>query len=105
MAKPLSILCVHGIGHGDIDPDLEGSWSKAICDGLVAWNPDLQGAITCDFLKYDSLFEQAPLDSTSYAQAFAELLASGVIHGIGDLQRDGCLTGPGILARVPFGNS
>lgn len=85
MTKPLSILCVHGVGHGDIDPDLEGSWSKAICDGLAAWNPDLQGAITCDFLKYDSLFEQAPLNPASYAKAFAELLASGVIHGIGDL--------------------
>ncbi|MDP4030586.1 MAG: hypothetical protein Q8P42_16680 [Gallionella sp.] len=81
----ISILCVHGVNHGDLDPDLEGSWSKAICDGLVAWNPKLQGAITCDFLKYDSLFEQAPLNPASYAQAFAELLASGIIHGIGDL--------------------
>lgn len=81
----ISILCAHGVNHGDLDPDLEGSWSKAICDGLVAWNPALQGAITCDFLKYDNLFEQAPLNSASYTQAFAELLASGVIHGIGDL--------------------
>lgn len=81
----ISILCVHGVNHGDLDPDLEGSWSKAICDGLIAWNPKLQGAITCDFLKYDSLFEQAPLNPASYAQAFAELLASGIIHGIGDL--------------------
>jgi hypothetical protein len=28
----ISILRVHGVNHGDIDPDLEGSWSKAICD-------------------------------------------------------------------------
>lgn len=57
LAKPLSILCVHGISHGDLDPGLEGSWSKTICGGLAAWNPDHQGAITCDFLKYDNLFE------------------------------------------------
>ena len=61
MARQLSVLCVHGISHGDIDPDLEGSWSETICDGLVAWNPDLQDAITCDFLKYDDLLEQTPL--------------------------------------------
>jgi hypothetical protein len=85
MARSLSVLCVHGVGHGDLNPNLENSWSKAICDGLVSWNPDLQGAITCDFLKYDTLFEQAPLDATSYSAAFAELLASGIIHGIGDL--------------------
>ena len=81
----LSILCVHGVGHGDIDPDLEGSWTKAICDGLIAWNPQLKGEISCDFLMYDKLFEQAPLNPVSYAKAFAELLASGAIHGAGDL--------------------
>lgn len=43
MAKPISILCAHGVGHGDIDPDLEGSWSEAICDGLAAWNPVFHG--------------------------------------------------------------
>ncbi len=47
MAKPLSILCAHGMGHGDLDPSLERSWSKAISGGLVAWN-ELQDPITCD---------------------------------------------------------
>src|SRR5262249_36524483 len=56
-----------------------------ISDGLTAWNPALQGAVACDFLKYDPLFEKAPLHSATYASALASLLASGVVHGIGDL--------------------
>ena len=42
-------------------------------------------SVTCDFLRYDDLFEQAPLNTVTYASAFAKLLASGVVHGIGDL--------------------
>ena len=84
MTKPLSILCVHGVGHGDLDSDLPGSWTRVINDGLLAWDPSLQGEITCDFLMYDKLFERAPLNSVTYGKAFAELVASGVEHGIGD---------------------
>lgn len=83
MAKPVSILCVHGVGHGDIDPNLQASWTQAITDGLQAWNPNL--AVTCDFLPYDDLFDQAPLNPLTYAAAFAKVLASGVVHGVGDL--------------------
>lgn len=83
MAKAISILCVHGVGHGDIDPNLQASWSQAISDGLQAWNADL--AVTCDFLRYDDLFDQAPLNPLTYAAAFAKVLASGVVHGVGDL--------------------
>lgn len=91
MVKPLSILCVHGIGHGDFDPDLEGSWSKAICDGLVAWNLKLQGAITCDFLKFDSLFEVP--DKIRWT---ASMVAQWVSGGINDYpdpanRLDGCV--------------
>ncbi|MGO4330269.1 caspase family protein [Cupriavidus sp. 2TAF22] len=85
MAKTISVLCVHGVGHGDADPDLQGGWTSAIHDGLVAWNPALDGAVTCDFLLYDSLFEKAPQNPVAYAKAFAGLLESGVVHGIGDL--------------------
>jgi metacaspase-1 len=85
MARPISVLCVHGVGHGDVDPDLEATWTKAISDGLTAWDPGLQDAVACDFLKYDPLFEKAPLNPVTYAHAFASTLASGVVHGIGDL--------------------
>ncbi|HWR78301.1 MAG TPA: caspase family protein [Thiobacillus sp.] len=83
MAKSLSLLCVHGVGHGDADPDLQASWTRAIGDGLRAWNPDLK--VTCDFLQYDALFDQAPLNPLTYAAAFASVLASGMVHGVGDL--------------------
>lgn len=45
MANSFSVLCVHGVGHGDVDPNLRASWSRAIQDGLAAWNPKLTGAV------------------------------------------------------------
>jgi hypothetical protein len=85
MAKSISVLCVHGVGHGDVDPDLEGSWTKVITDGLTAWDSKLKDAVSCDFLMYDTIFDKAPLNPVTYGKAFAELLASGIAHGIGDL--------------------
>ena len=83
MAKPLSILCVHGVGHGDADVNLQASWTQSISEGLHAWNPAL--VVACDFLQYDALFDQAPHNPLTYAAAFASVLASGMVHGIGDL--------------------
>jgi hypothetical protein len=83
MPHPISILCVHGIGHGDVDPALEPSWTEAIAQGLHRWSPDL--AVNFEFLRYDDLFDHAPLDPVTYAKAVTELLASGVVHGVGDL--------------------
>lgn len=83
MTSTISVLCVHGIGHGDVDPNLEQSWTDAIATGLKAWDQDI--TVMCDFLRYDDLFEQAPLDPVTYGSAFAKLLASGVVHGVGDL--------------------
>lgn len=85
MAKTLSVLCVHGVGHGDVNPDLQISWSGAIQDGLAAWNPKLTGAVHCKFVTYDALFDRPPQNPTAYAAAFARVLASGVVHGLGDL--------------------
>ncbi len=83
MAKSISVLCVHGIGHGDLDPDLKSSWTKVIQAGVESWSTGTQ-TVSCDFLLYDTLFDKAPLDPTTYAKAFADLIASGVIHGISD---------------------
>jgi hypothetical protein len=83
MVKTLSVLCIHGIGHEDTDPDFQQSWTDAITAGLTSWDQEI--SVTCDFLRYDDLFEQAPLNTVTYASAFAKLLASGVVHGIGDL--------------------
>ncbi len=83
MSQSRHILCVHGVSHGDADANLRPSWTEAITTGLQAWDSDL--AVTCDFLSYDDLFDQAPLNPVTYGSAFARLLASGVSHGIGDL--------------------
>jgi len=78
-----NILCVHGVGHGDDDPQLVPTWTTAITQNIQRWDPD--AVVTCDFFRYDDLFDHAPLDIATYSKAFAKLLASGVIHGIGDL--------------------
>lgn len=85
MANSFSVLCVHGVGHGDVDPNLRASWSRAIQDGLAAWNPKLTGAVDCEFVMYDALFDRPPQNPAAYAVAFARVLASGVVHGLGDL--------------------
>src|SRR3954464_6921271 len=83
MPDKISVLCVHGIGHGDEDALLVPSWTQAITENLQRWNPVV--AVRCDFLRYDELFDHAPLNPVTYGEAVAKLLASGVIHGIGDL--------------------
>jgi hypothetical protein len=83
MPDRLSLLCVHGIGHGDADTALAPAWTSAIMQDLHRWDPQL--AVTVEFLRYDDLFDHAPLNPVVYGEAMARLLASGVVHGIGDL--------------------
>lgn len=83
MAKQLNILCIHGVGHGDDDPNLVPSWTNAITANIQRWAAN--ATVTCDFFSYDDLFDHAPHDPITYGKAFAKLLASGVFHGIGDL--------------------
>jgi hypothetical protein len=83
MAKSVSILCVHGIGHGDADLNLRPSWTAAIQKGLRNWNSDVTPELK--FLAYDKLFEDARLDAKVYAAAMAKLLASAVVHSVGDI--------------------
>ena len=82
MAKPLSLLCVHGVGHQEIDPDFRASWCKAITFAVQSLAPGIEP--TVDFLEYDDLFDHAPLNPATYGLAFAKLLASAAVHGIGD---------------------
>lgn len=85
MIKPLTLLCMHGVGHQEIDPDFRTSWAKAIYFAVQSCDPGLEPTI--DFLEYDDLFDHAPLNPLTYGLAFAKLLASAVIHGIGDALR------------------
>ena len=83
MANALSILCIHGVAHGDADASLVPTWTDALVADLQRWKPGLD--VELDFLRYDDLFAKAPLNGRVYAEAFARLMASGVIHGIGDM--------------------
>ena len=83
MPNSLNVLCVHGIGHGDTDPTLAPSWTDAITANIKRWNAN--AAVTCDFFRYDDLFDHEPVNAATYGEAFAKLLASGAVHGIGDL--------------------
>jgi hypothetical protein len=94
MPDRLSILCVHGIGHGDVDPQLMPSWRNAITADLQRWTPGIQ--LSFDFFFYDTMFEQSKLNAVTYAEAIAKLAASGTVHGIGDL-----LPGSRGIADIP----
>jgi len=83
MPDRLSILCVHGIGHGDVDAALIPAWRQVITAGLQRWKPGLE--VDFDFLAYDEEFDHAPLHAATYAEALTRLAASGIVHGIGDL--------------------
>ena len=83
MSKEISLLCVHGVSHSEIDPEFRPSWTEAITRAVQSCDPDLEPTI--DFLEYDDLFDKAPLNPVTYSVALAKLLASSVVHGIGDL--------------------
>lgn len=83
MSIRLSLLCVHGVGHAEIDSGFQQAWSKAITHAIESVDQDVQLAI--DFVRYDDVFDKAELNPLTYAAAAAKLLASAVVHGIGDL--------------------
>ncbi|MGA7980616.1 MAG: caspase family protein [Chromatiaceae bacterium] len=83
MAKTMKILCVHGVGHGEADPNLEPSWTEAITQAVARWSPNAQPQL--DFLHYDDYFQNAESNLATYAGAVSKLLMSGIVHGIGDL--------------------
>ena len=61
------------------------SWTDALASDIRRWNPEME--VTVDFLQYDDLFDHAPLNILTYGAALAKLMASGIIHGIGDALR------------------
>jgi hypothetical protein len=83
MSKQLSLLCVHGVGHAEGDPDFRAAWTKAISAAIQTADPDIK--LRIDFLEYDKLFERAPLNTVTYSVALGKLLLSATIHGLGDI--------------------
>ena len=80
--KTLTLLCVHGVGHEEADPEFRNSWVRAITAAVHTGDPGRE--VTIDFLEYDTLFDHAPLNPMIYSVALAKLLASLVVYGIGD---------------------
>jgi len=80
---PIRILCVHGIGHGDVDANLATDWSRLINDHLGRYNPAL--AVEYQFLAYDDLFDQAPHNVLTYGEAFLRLGWSGLSSAVAGL--------------------
>jgi hypothetical protein len=94
MSKSLTLLCVHGVSHSEIDPEFQKSWTKAITSALQSCDPNLEPTI--DFLEYDELFDKAPLNLATYGIALGKLLVSTVVHGVEDL-----LTRPRGIGDIP----
>lgn len=94
MSTRLSLLCVHGVGHAEIDAGFQQSWSAAITRAIESVDQGVQ--LDIDFVQYDDLFDRAPLNPLTYAAASAKLLASAVAHGLTDL-----LTGARGITDIP----
>lgn len=80
-AKPLRLLCVHGVGHQQADPNFRISWIAAIEQAIGGVTPDCK--VTIDFLDYDSLMKE-PSPKDAGAQALNRRLASQVVDSAGD---------------------
>ena len=61
MSQQLSLLCVHGVSHAEIDSEFRPSWTEAITRAVRSYDPGLQPTI--DFLEYDELFDKAPINA------------------------------------------
>ncbi len=81
-AEPLRILCVHGVGHQESDPNFRPSWTAAISN--AAWAVDPACAVQIDFFEYDSLVDNGGTNPLAYAAALARLLGSLAVNGVGD---------------------
>jgi hypothetical protein len=76
----IRILGVHGVGDHHTDLAWEADWQNAVRAALQRWDSSL--SLDFDFLLYDDLFEQYPLDPATYAEAVYALSASAVSVGV-----------------------
>ncbi len=94
MSTRLSLLCVHGVGHAEIDAGFQKVMVRGDHARRQSVDQSLNPAI--DFLSYDDLFDKSPPNLVTYGIALAKLLASATVHGVGDL-----LAGARSLEDVP----
>jgi hypothetical protein len=78
----MKILCIHGVGHQEVNLDWEDAWKNAIAKGLIDTHPGLDAeSLEVSFTNYDDFFadpvnQLTPLD---IARAVT-LLGGGVLH-------------------------
>lgn len=39
----MRVLCVHGVGHAEVEPQFPGDWYDVIREAMLASNPNVQG--------------------------------------------------------------
>jgi hypothetical protein len=83
MSDKLSLLCVHGVGRAETDPEFRSSWTGVITEAMQRCNPEFK--VSIDFLEYDALFDKDPPSLMTYGAALMKLLGSSALHGIGDV--------------------
>lgn len=81
------ILCVHGVGHEEKQPQFESSWRAALGGAIGAAQPGVKVEIS--FLRYDAMFDAAGIGGADYVEAALRLLGSGIVHTVGDWFRRG----------------
>lgn len=69
------ILCVHGVGQQEADPDFASAWRQAVAESLQAAGAAPASAF--EFVRYDALFAAAPRNLEVWQRAFGRLLSSG----------------------------
>ncbi len=85
MPETMRVLCVHGVGNHRDDLDWQSQWREVIERGVRTWDPQRQ--VELDFIMYDDIFAQHPISVAATASALAQLMMSGVVHGITDIFR------------------
>jgi hypothetical protein len=51
MPNRVSIVGAHGIGHGDVNPSLRPSWTKAITEAIQRWIADAEDlSVDCQMM-------------------------------------------------------
>ncbi len=77
-----TVLCVHGIGSVESDPNWDQPWITAITNGFGA--PGSGNNLEFVTLGYDHIFEQFPVGTPQYVEAITELIASVAWQAVTD---------------------
>jgi metacaspase-1 len=78
MAKPLKVLCVHGVNVDERDERWQAAWTRAIAAGLEGAGAALRGDPT--FVTYNRVFEKYPITLAGTVEAVAKLVGSGLVY-------------------------